>query len=361
MYKIIFRNSCMLLLILLMGLAVPAQIRITVSSEAHPEGSDISLRKQWPALEKGEVKKLENGKQEFELSGNGEQVVELSLRNPFKSLTILVQQEDVQVRIGKDGKTTIKGSPYQDTLDDYLLRSEPVRRAWNKVGEEYIAEKDMEKKIVLSKKSEEYARQVAKMDIEFIKQNASNLAGAWYAYQMAFAWQRDALGQLIPLFENKSGARATLEKLMTRWTEESRHIMVNEPAPAIVLKSPDGKTISLNELVKKNKYVMVDFWASWCTPCRVTNRKLAPHYNELKKKGIEFLSVSVDEDPAAWKQAVDADKIPWPQVVFTEGMKGGLVGQYKVRSLPATFLIDYQGVIVAQDIHLEDLQKLQVN
>ncbi len=134
--------------------------------------------------------------------------------------------------------------------------------------------------------------------------------------------------------------------------------MTGQNAPAFALLSIDGKTVHLDSLLARNEYVLLDVWASWCTPCRAGNRKLAPHYAAFKNKGIEIVSVSVDEKDELWRKAVAADQIPWPQLIAPEGMKSSIVAAYKVKSLPATFLIGKTGKIIRQHIDISDLEKL---
>jgi peroxiredoxin len=117
-------------------------------------------------------------------------------------------------------------------------------------------------------------------------------------------------------------------------------------APDIALEDVNGKTVNLSSL--KGKVVLVDFWASWCGPCRITNRRLATIYPKLKAKGFEIYSISIDENKADWKKAIATDKIQWLQV-NEKGWNGAVSLAWKIEQIPSTWLLDKEGKVVAVD------------
>ncbi len=129
---------------------------------------------------------------------------------------------------------------------------------------------------------------------------------------------------------------------------------LGQDAPAISLKDPTGKTISLDNL--KGNIVLLDFWASWCAPCRGANPELIDLYQKYATNGFEILSVSLDEDKERWKQAIQQDALPWESHVSDlQGWDSEIVQKYNVQGLPAQFLIDREGKIVALDLSVEEL------
>jgi peroxiredoxin len=116
-----------------------------------------------------------------------------------------------------------------------------------------------------------------------------------------------------------------------------------QTAANLSLPDLNGKSISLSEL--KGKVILIDFWASWCGPCRHNNPRLVKLYNKYHGKGLEIYGVSLDEDMESWKKAVHHDKLVWIQVIDDKGWEAQSASVYGVDAIPSSFLIDKQGVI----------------
>ncbi len=130
----------------------------------------------------------------------------------------------------------------------------------------------------------------------------------------------------------------------------------SEMAPDIVSKNPEGKTIRLSEL--RGKYVLIDFWASWCGPCRRENPNVVRMYNKYKNKDFTILSVSLDENAEKWKQAILADGLIWPYHVSDLKMwDTPLLQTYNFNSIPHTVLVDKTGKIIARNLRGESLEQ----
>ena len=131
---------------------------------------------------------------------------------------------------------------------------------------------------------------------------------------------------------------------------------VGAMAPELAFKDPDGNIRKLSDL--KGKVVLIDFWASWCGPCRRENPNVRRIYHLYHDKGFEIYSVSLDRDAASWKRAISDDKLIWPNHVsdLKQWQSEG-AAIYGVRSIPATFLLDREGRIVAKDLRGEALEK----
>ncbi len=136
---------------------------------------------------------------------------------------------------------------------------------------------------------------------------------------------------------------------------EVRIVEVGDAAPTFTQTSPTGKELSLSDF--KGKYVLVDFWASWCAPCRKVNPDLVKLYAMFKGKGFEILGVSLDEDKAKWEAAIQSDGLDWPQVSDLNGWKNEVAARYGINAIPQSFLVDPQGKIVAKNLKPDELLK----
>ena len=117
----------------------------------------------------------------------------------------------------------------------------------------------------------------------------------------------------------------------------------------------DGKPVTLGSF--QGKYVLLEFWASWCGPCRAENPNLRKQYQLYKDKGFEVVGVSLDHDKDAWVKAIEKDQLPWVHVSDLQGWKNAVSTSYGIMGVPANFLIDPQGKIVAQNLRGEALNK----
>jgi len=129
-------------------------------------------------------------------------------------------------------------------------------------------------------------------------------------------------------------------------------------APDFTQNDPSGKPVKLSDF--RGKYVLIDFWASWCGPCRRENPFVVKAYAQFKDKNFEVLGVSLDilNSRKAWLNAIENDKMTWTQVSDLQGWKNQAARLYGVETIPQNFLIDPKGVIIAKDLRGEDLSEV---
>lgn len=166
---------------------------------------------------------------------------------------------------------------------------------------------------------------------------------------------RPIANQWLKNYPNNAQAKELLAQLPLPQPE------VGDMAPDIVLKDSSGKDLKLSSL--RGKVVLIDFWASWCSPCRQENPNVVRTYEQYKDKGFTIYSVSLDQDRARWISAIAKDRLTWPSHVSDlKGWQSAGAKLYRVNSIPATFLIDKDGKIIAKNLRggkLEsELQKL---
>lgn len=155
------------------------------------------------------------------------------------------------------------------------------------------------------------------------------------------------------------GQIAKLEDQLKR----AETVNIGKTAPLFSQADPLGKSVSLESF--RGKYVLIDFWASWCGPCRQENPNLVRTYQKFKSRNLEILGVSLDNDKDRWLEAIKKDQLTWAQVSDLKYWRNDVALQYGVQSIPANFLLDKEGKIIAKGLRgpaLEQaLEKLLVN
>ncbi len=144
-------------------------------------------------------------------------------------------------------------------------------------------------------------------------------------------------------------------KMFHTMVESALATAIGQPAPEIKLPSPNGEEIALSSF--KGKVVLIDFWASWCGPCRKEMPNVVKAYAKFKNKGFEIYGVSLDQDKDHWVEAIAKDGITWPQVSDLQKWGSQVVRLYNIQGIPFTVLVDKEGKILAKNLRGEELEK----
>ena len=141
---------------------------------------------------------------------------------------------------------------------------------------------------------------------------------------------------------------------------EKTSIQQGETQSLMDMKIPDQsrEKIRLGDLIEKNKLTIIDFWASWCGPCRHEMPAMVSLYNDYKEKGLGIVGISLAEEFADWKNAIDELGLPWQQLSELRGWEETLAMKMNVKAIPHTLLLDRQGNILAEGLRSEELRQL---
>ncbi len=143
-------------------------------------------------------------------------------------------------------------------------------------------------------------------------------------------------------------------KMFHSRVSEMNKLGIGSIAPEITLPTPDGKSVSLSSY--RGKVVLVDFWASWCRPCRAENPTVVKAYNAYHSKGFEVLGVSLDKDKAAWQKAIADDRLTWTHISDLGMWSSSVVKLYNLNGIPFSVLLDKEGKIIAKGLRGEELE-----
>ncbi len=190
------------------------------------------------------------------------------------------------------------------------------------------------------------------------------------AYTKAFATRNSVVGtmiamtymytaeysDLLPIYDGvpvKYRSAPDVVKFKERM-DKLENTQIGKRFTDITQKDTTGVDLSISSI--KAEYVLIDFWASWCGPCRQANPDLVKIYADFHAKGFEIVGVSLDEDGADWKQAIVDDKLVWPQMSDLKGWANAGAAAYAIRSIPQSVIIDNQGFIVNKNLTPEELR-----
>jgi len=187
----------------------------------------------------------------------------------------------------------------------------------------------------------------SKAVLDFANKNKDNLAG-FYAINSLDPtnYEREMMAYAEAIKDKFPGNQAVNE--FVAHMAELKPLSIGHKAPDFELMDPKGKTVKLSDF--RGKYLLVDFWASWCVPCREENPNVVEQYQHYKDKNFTILGVSLDNDQAAWIKAIQDDHLDWTQVSDLQAWNSKAVELYKVSAIPASFLLDPDGVIIAKNL-----------
>lgn len=197
------------------------------------------------------------------------------------------------------------------------------------------------------------AQNAEKAEYQFVKNNPNSVIAAYLLSVYCFSWEKDSVSALYHAFSENVKATEFAGKVAD-FIALNRPIHLGDPYVDFAQQDTAGKTVALSEL--SGKVILLEFWGSWCGPCREENPALVQLYAEFKSKGFEIYGVASETNRNQWIKAINADGLPWVNVTDLRGGSNRAAMIYGVAGYPSNFLIDRNGKILAKEVYGDDLR-----
>lgn len=243
-------------------------------------------------------------------------------------------------------KTQDEADAYQRSLKDINDQERPLYQKWGKVSkeeQEALEAKLDELRMQRRARAKQYiaAHPKSGFSVSLVADRA--MMGAYNDVQAIYSL-------LDPLAQKTATGKQVADRLVIL-----QRSALGEPMLNFTQSNVDGQPVRFADF--KGKYVFVDFWASWCGPCRAENPNVLKAYNQYKDKNFTVIGVSLDENAEKWKKAIKDDNMPWTQLSDLKGWKNEVSTYYGIMGIPSSLLVDPQGKIIAKDLRGVALHK----
>ena len=189
---------------------------------------------------------------------------------------------------------------------------------------------------------------------EYIKTHSASYISPYLLSRVYYDMEADVLEGFLSGFDPALDSVASVVAMKER-VAKLKTVAIGQTAPDFTMNDQNGNPVKLSDIYSKNEYTLIDFWASWCGPCRRENPNVVENYQSYKVKGLGVLGVSLDTDKGKWVKAIADDQLTWTHVSDLKGWKNQAAALYSVNSIPANLLVDKTGKIIGRNLREEKL------
>ncbi|WP_268224476.1 TlpA disulfide reductase family protein [Sinomicrobium oceani] len=277
---------------------------------------------------------------------------------PKRYVEIFIESGNIEITGNSDAlqELDVKGSELQDEANKYYLTLKDLTDRESVIFGQY-GDAGEEERHDLQKKLGAIRSEKRKRGKAYITQHPESMFSLSLVSDRAMTGNYEDIKLLYGLLD-ASVLKSGMGKSLTERLDVLKRSAIGETILDFTQNDVEGHPVSAADF--RGKYVFIDFWASWCGPCRAENPNVLKAYNTYKDKNFTVLGVSLDDDGARWKKAIEEDGLPWVQVSDLKGFENEISGYYGIRGIPSTLLVDPEGKIIAKDLRGDELhQKLE--
>jgi thiol-disulfide isomerase/thioredoxin len=320
------------------------------------EGTWLYLRKGQPAVEI-DSSAVKDGA--FSFSGKIQEraafvYVHTQKYTDYAGFWIENTEQTVTLEKGKFKEGLISGSPTEDENRRFIKLKAPIDKALDSLSDVLQATVTAESKLDLEQKMTALNDQLTAINMEYIKAHPSSILAVDMLNIYASTWGKAIASELYGLL-NPAMKETEQGKEIKDFIAWNKGLKIGDHFADFKQPNASGEMVSLTDI--KGKYVLIDFWASWCGPCRIANPELLRIFNDFKGKGFNILGVSLDDNKRDWLEAIQKDKLIWENVADMKGDKNRAALMYGITSIPDNFLLDTKGVIIAKNLSNKELRQ----
>ncbi len=311
----------------------------------------------WVAVDSATLK---NGK--AEIKGNVDSpTMYYFFYNNLRLTPVFVEPGEFTIITDKNNlrEVIVEGSVSQQEYEHFIRDiNGAIDKKIQQLGSEYaLAQQKKNQKAMDSLTSvyENLEKSRKKEMIKFARDNSKSVVPAFIIYQFAYQFELPELEQAANAFDASINDNEYVKNIKDR-VATLKKVQIGQPFVDITENDTAGNPVSLSSVVKNNKYVLVDFWAAWCKPCRRENPNVVEAYKKYHDKGFTVFGVSFDKNKADWVKAIKDDGLVWTQVSDLKGWGNEAGKIYGIQSIPQNVLIGPDGKIIARNVRGKDLQ-----